>query len=971
MTRLRPVRLVLVLAAVLVPAAVAVVWLVPPMLDWNRYRDDIAALVSRGIGRAVRITGDVSLSLLPEPVLTASGMTVADSGDGITLRADSLRLRVALGALLAGRVDARELVLGGADLRVPWPPAPGALAQRPPAWLSGLQARVESSRLQVGNVTFTDIAATLATDPDTGTLSANGSGKLAGQSWRVIARLSEPGRDGSAALDASVDGEDQLRDTGGTFSGQIGADGALSGRATARGSNLSLLIPAPALPWTGEGRLTAAAGLAVADELQVVLAGVPARGAVALRVGADARLDIAITSNRLDGDAWWPVLLRGAAPSLPTGVDLSAEAVPFAGGQLRRVRVGLDLGPDGATIREASAELPGQAALTLAGNAARDGGFSGTGRLSAPDLRTTLGWLDQDVPGLAAMRPPGTFQSAQLAAGITAGSGTVTLSDLKGTLDGATVSGSVALRFGARPTFTGDLQTEHVVLDPWLPSPDPHQLLEHVARRFAAFDLGLKVHARAATWRGLPVPSADLDLSAESGRIALRHMAAALRGIRIAASGTLNEGFRLTDGIFDAQADDASPLATFLSPAWSSLAALLRGPATLTLRAAGPPDSLALHIVAEASDLHLDASPILDTTSGRAAGPVTLHHPGAPRLLRTFGLEQLAAAVGDGSFAFLTQLAATPGEFRFDPFQLSAGSARITGQLDAALSDTPMLSGRIIAETLPLPPGLAAADPLPTNLLLGWRAALRLDATTLTFAGQSLAENAGADAVLANGRLTLAHGAATILGAPARFTASADATADPPAFAVNGTVDAGSLPGLASATVTLRADSVAAQFDLHASGHSPSALLTTLAGEAGFRLRDGVLHGLDLAAASRAAAAIDQPLTAVLAAVRTALTGGDGPFTELHVGTVFAAGVARFRDTTLTDDAGVASVTGTVYLPTATVDAQIARPSSATAPAYAVDLTGNYPELTRTPELAGLARQLAEAPPEAPPEAPR
>ena len=97
---------------------------------------------------------------------------MADAGDGVTLTARELRLRVALGPLLAGQVDARELAVSGADLSLPWPPAPGALGQRPPAWLTGLQARLEDSRVAVGGLVLTGIGSTLAVDADTGTLSA-------------------------------------------------------------------------------------------------------------------------------------------------------------------------------------------------------------------------------------------------------------------------------------------------------------------------------------------------------------------------------------------------------------------------------------------------------------------------------------------------------------------------------------------------------------------------------------------------------------------------------------------------------------------------------------------------------------------------------------------------------------------------------------------------------------------------------
>lgn len=156
--------------ALLLCCALAGAWLLPQVLDWNRYRDTVAALASARLGREVRIEGPVSLSLLPQPVLTAGKVTLADAGGGVAVTAAELRLRVALGPLLAGRVDARDLVVRGLDITVPWHPGPGGLgpavlAMPAPDWLTALSARIEGGRLSIGALAITDIQATLATRP--------------------------------------------------------------------------------------------------------------------------------------------------------------------------------------------------------------------------------------------------------------------------------------------------------------------------------------------------------------------------------------------------------------------------------------------------------------------------------------------------------------------------------------------------------------------------------------------------------------------------------------------------------------------------------------------------------------------------------------------------------------------------------------------------------------------------------------
>jgi hypothetical protein len=98
---------------------VAAVWAVPPMLDWNRFRTEIAAFAGAELGRTVVIGGDVTLRLLPQAVLTANDVTVPDQGDGMSARVASLRLEVGIWPLLAGRLVVHDLVLGSPVLTLP------------------------------------------------------------------------------------------------------------------------------------------------------------------------------------------------------------------------------------------------------------------------------------------------------------------------------------------------------------------------------------------------------------------------------------------------------------------------------------------------------------------------------------------------------------------------------------------------------------------------------------------------------------------------------------------------------------------------------------------------------------------------------------------------------------------------------------------------------------------------------------
>ena len=825
---------------------------------------------------------------------------------------------------------------------------------------------MEDSRIQVGGVAFTGIDAGLATDPDTGTLSSSGTGTLGARAWRFTARLARPGRDGSAGLDVSLDGQGRLQDTGGTFSGVLAGDGSLSGRVAGRGPDLSGLMPAPPVPWRAEGRLNAAGGLAVADELALSVAGSPARGAVALRVLPDARLDLALAAGRLDLDAWLPVLARGAAPTLPTGIDLSAEAATLAGGTLRRMRGGFDLDRDGVTLRDGQAMLPGDAMLTLSGRLPRGGGpaFEGTARLGAPDLRATLDWLAPLLP--PALAPagvaPGALRTADLSGKVSASPGRASLSDLTGTLDGTAVTGGLTVTVGPRLGLLAGLSFDRLALDPWLPDLPTLQTPQGMAAALAkagSVDADLHLQVRQATLRGVPLGAVALDAQTDATRLTLRRLLAAPLGGKLAASGTVGEGGRVSDGEADLSLPDLALLRPFL-PADTVPAPLLRGPGTLVLALSGPPDALAARLMAEGAGLRMEAQPTVALAARRWTGPVTLHHPGAPRLLETLGLPGTAAWLGDGSFSVLAQVAAAPGQVALNRFDLVAGSLRASGQVTF---ENGGVAGQVAAEVLPLPlPYPRGRDPLPVGALRGWTAALRLDAEQVLLGGAPAVQAFSADVLLRSGVLRVPRASATLLGGALSGTALLDAAADPPLVAVTASLKGAGLPGPALDTqVDLAGGTVDGQFDLQASGYSSAALLATATGTARVHADDGTLAGLDLPAAAKALNGTDP--TDIAAAVRMALLGGTTPFSRLDLGLDLKRGIAALTGL-VTGDSGEVGISGSLDLLGLTDVRLLVRPTAPPpqpGPELGLLLTGPS-GAQRTPELAGLSRWLASRP---------
>lgn len=961
---MRAGRVLLLFLAGLALLAAAGAWVVPALLDWNKFRPEIERLASGALGRPVRIGGAIALTLLPEPALTAGDLRVEDAGDGVALQARELRLDVALGPLLAGRLHARSMVLQGPTLRLPWPLPPGAVQDRP-AWLRSAHAEIRDGTLRLGAIALTGIDAQFSTDPSTGTLAGSGVASLGGRGWRFTARLAQPGRDGAAGLDASLDGEGPLQDTGGRFSGAIAADGALAGRVTGRGRNLSLLVPAPAVAWQGSGSLTAASGLLVADDLALELGGSPAHGVVALRVGEGARLDLALAASRLDLDGWLPVLARAPSTTLPTGIDLSADAATLAGGTLRRLRGGFDLAGGATTVRDVSAVLPGDASLVLSGQASPGSGagpgFHGTGRLAAPDLHATLRWAAGFAPGLADLLPEAALRAATLAGTVAIMPGQLALTDLHGSLDGAPVEGSFGLSLGPRPLVSAKLALDTIALDPWLPRPDALATgypWPGIAQRFARIDADLTLHGAASTWAGVALGSFDVAARFDQHGVQIRRLAGEGRGVRLDLAGSLSEGGRIVDGQLDLVASDATPLRDLVLPGWDQRN-LLRGPAELHLRASGPPDALGLQVHAALGDLRLEAQPLLNLPAGRWASPVSLRHPGTPRLLDQFGVPGADAWLGDGSLSFGAQASGTPDQLALRDIVLTAGALRAGGTLAVRLHGGPIrVTGSIDAEALPLPrPPARSPDPLPLGLLRRWDAAVEVHAKQVLFGLRPALEGAEAAVTLQDGTLRLDAVKASAASGMLDGNVVLEATADPPRLAVIGRAAGVEIAQPVFGTPLDVTSAVAsAHASLSARGYSPAALLSTLSGEGAAALRDGAVTGFDLSGAGFGLAAANPAERE--ADVRAALQGGRTAFRTLDLTAQLHGGVATLTAAQLAGPGGTAAATGSVDLPASVLDLRVAlKPAEPPeAPGVAVSLSGPASRPRRAPDLAEFVR---------------
>src|SRR4051794_41858231 len=105
-------RILLALVGLVVLLAGAL-WIVPRLLDWESWRPQLAELASARLGRPVQLDGPITLVLLPQPRVEAEAVSVGPAGDGLSVAARRMRLRLGPGAMLPRRVGARASAPGG------------------------------------------------------------------------------------------------------------------------------------------------------------------------------------------------------------------------------------------------------------------------------------------------------------------------------------------------------------------------------------------------------------------------------------------------------------------------------------------------------------------------------------------------------------------------------------------------------------------------------------------------------------------------------------------------------------------------------------------------------------------------------------------------------------------------------------------------------------------------------------------
>jgi uncharacterized protein involved in outer membrane biogenesis/tetratricopeptide (TPR) repeat protein len=432
----------------------------PLFVDWGRYRATLETEISRLTRLDVRIGGPIDVRVLPTPTLKLQQIAMGRS-DGAMVRVETLRIELALGALMRGQLlvsdvalEAPEisLRLGGSE-RPPPDPSLGHLPNSPP--------QAGEGRVGAGE-------RILAFDPDAVSIAhlaiENGRVNLASGSGRplLLDRLGFSGDvrsllgPGKGEGSVSVDGESYLFSIA---TGRVAADGAVKVRLLVDtldhlrigdvDSSIWIEGGIPhfvgALQWSQpggrslqgfdelwrvsakmRGDWTAAALEGINLQYGAEERAVQLHGNANLTLRAQPELNVTLAATRIDLDRMLAlpaasrrrplVAMRTMAdnfdaarlPPIHVNLAISADVVTLADAPLQQVSATLH-GAGGAwDVDSLELRAPGGTQLRLRGRldlTPRTTAFDGQGRIEAKDSRSLVSWLTAGSDGEAFAGP--------------------------------------------------------------------------------------------------------------------------------------------------------------------------------------------------------------------------------------------------------------------------------------------------------------------------------------------------------------------------------------------------------------------------------------------------------------------------------------------------------------------------------------------------------------------------------------
>jgi AsmA-like C-terminal region/AsmA family len=612
----------------LLGAAIAVILVLvtalvgPLFVDWGRYRNTFETEISRLTRLNVRIGGPIDVRLLPTPTLTLREIALGRPEESARIRAEALRIELALGALMRGQFVASDVALDAPEISVRLGGSEQPLASSSPQAGEGREGvfAFDPDAVSIAHLTIDKGRIVLASGSGRSFLldrlgfsgdarsllgPVKGEGTVAVDGDIYLFRLAadRPTADGAVKVRLLVDTVDHARigDVDSSiwiergiphFAGALQWSHAAARSAQSftepwrvsakiRGNWLAAMLEGIALQYGSEDRAVQLRGHAnltfrAQPELDATLA--------ATRIDLDRMLDLPATVRRQP-----LVALRTladnfglAVPSMRMTLGLSAEAVTLSEAPLQNVSVSLRGEGSAWDLDSLELRAPGGTQLKLRGHldlAASGASFAGQGGIETRDSRALVSWLTAGSDGDAFAGPFRAEGDMRL------NRGSVAFDRFKATLDRDMLEGNFAY---LAPTVDHSGRISAILSASEIDLNRAYALIRHISGNTTlAFPHEglLSLNVARARIAGIEAKGADMRLQFDEQSLTVERLAIDdFGGARIAATGAIDLRTLAPRGAITLDLDVRAPdgvaalVETFNAPA---AAALRRTPSRL------------------------------------------------------------------------------------------------------------------------------------------------------------------------------------------------------------------------------------------------------------------------------------------------------------------------------------------------------------------------------------------------------
>lgn len=931
----------------LVLAFLAGLLALPAFVSAPTHRMTVETFASQLIGRDVHISGQLSLSYLPRPEITATGITITGPDHEI-ITARALSLEISLKALLRGRFGARTLRLESPVISYPWPIPGGINDIAPPPWLAALHAQITDGQVRIGGVDFTNVEADLLTGAG-GRVRVTGTGRLDQHPITLTFAIGQTASVGGTPLSVRTDFDGIQA----TLTGSLDTNSLLSGQ-------LFLLMPNGA---TSHMELALNATGLNATNMVFQQGSAHLSGHASLTF-APLQLTATLMGKNLDLDHLQP--FKPLWPqNLPARISLSASDIKLRGHLFPSLDTIIITSAAGTAFQNlvlglhAAANLKGDLLLTPTR------ALSGHLTLVVPDFNAFMASL-----GLPAEKD---WSTAVLRATLQGTESAPQFTDISGILGHDHVAGRLVV-------FAN------------------HVAFQVHFNRLALFPLALFLH-QAQIGRGLTADGELTSAQTQAGPVRLnnlfidanfdnglniRRMTADLGGGMAGGSMVLDDHLIITSAHLFLSLPTAAPLATALFPHLKLPQAFLNQRFSLIAAAAGTSKTISTAAVAHLGALTFTTTSLINIATPSAAGALSFSAPNAIETLKMLGVIDGCARMaplpdypfqdidqpciahannpalafpGPGSLSLRAHFVATPDTFGLTDFIFSGGLLNASGRLNWKQD---RLTGQIAAGTLAFP-AIPLNATVPENLPVSGQIAL--SANQIIYDGQSVLGPSSGILTLTPDQISLTGIKAGLgqgiisgsIGLKLSPTSMPILTAKLTAADIN----ASDLTLPQSFPFRLTQGQLNATADLSASGYTAKTWAATLGGSASLDAKTGELDGISLPHI------VTAMMTSKRDETRLWMAHGQTPFTTLNLTATLSQGNCTLTQASLTSPAGTLTAVGGIDLFDSSLALRLeAHPALQPPLALATRLIGSWAHPSRTTDIGATLSWLA-APPHA------